>query len=105
MCEWLAHNRGQRLNRAVGAVHASPGTRTACPTPRMLVGGTQHHPLSAADEQINHGKQNTGPQRRWERSEGMILEQYPLSGVDRGAVCGWYVPCTSIDNTRVGPTV
>ena len=62
LCEWLRHNRQERLNRAVGAVHASPGTRMACPTPRMLARRTQHHPLSAANEQINHGKQNTGPQ-------------------------------------------
>ena len=50
-------------------------------------------------------KRKMRSERRWERSDGMILEQYPLSGVDRGAVCGRYVPCTSIDNTRVGPTV
>ena len=50
-------------------------------------------------------KRKMRSERRWERGEGMIPEQYPLSGVDRGAVCGRYVPCTSIDNTRVGPTV
>ena len=40
----------------------TPGSRMACPTPRMLVGHTQHHPLSVPDEQINHGKRNSGPQ-------------------------------------------
>ena len=49
----------------------------------MLVGGTQHHPLSAADEQINHGKQNTGPQsivlpgaERLQRAGGTLLGKF-----------------------------
>ena len=35
----------------------------AFPTPRMLAGGTQHHPLSAAIEKASHGKRTAAPQR------------------------------------------
>ena len=63
MYEWLRHNRDQRLNRARPRQYASPGTRMACPTPRMLARRTQHHPLSATNAQTNHGKRNSGPQR------------------------------------------
>ena len=51
----------------------TPGTRMACPTPRMLVRHTQHHPLSVPDEQINHGKRNSGP------AQSILLQLYDLS--------------------------
>ena len=60
MCECLAQNRQERLNRARPRHPGAPCPSMAFPTPRMLARRTQHHPLSAPIAKTSHGTRNCG---------------------------------------------